>query len=257
MHQHISQLLFEIGEFQLTEQSKLSEIKVIEKSQNQLVSYVDIESEKRLVKGLLELTPTAGFLGEEGTSTLQNNDLYWIIDPIDGTTNFLFGHSKFCISIALYADAKPVYGAVYVPAEKELFHADSSGAYLNGKPIHVAQRSHLSESLMATGFPYYNFKGLNGYIEVLKTLMQSTQGLRRMGSAAIDLVYTAAGRFDGFFELNLQPWDVAGGAYIVQQAGGVVTDFSGEDDFVFGTSIIAANENIHQLLSEIIAKQEF
>ena len=97
----------------------------------------------------------------------------------------------------------------------------------------VAQRSHLSESLMATGFPYYNFKGLNGYIEVLKTLMQSTQGLRRMGSAAIDLVYTAAGRFDGFFELNLQPWDVAGGAYIVQQAGGVVTDFSGEDDFCF------------------------
>ena len=169
----------------------------------------------------------------------------------------MFGHSKFCISIALYADAKPVYGAVYVPAEKELFHADNSGSYLNGKPIYVAQRSHLSETLMATGFPYYNFKGLNGYIEVLKTLMQSTQGLRRMGSAAIDLVYTAAGRFDGFFELNLQPWDVAGGAYIVQQAGGLVTSFSGEDDFVFGTSILAANENIHRLLSEIIAKQEF
>ncbi len=253
---HIHSLLNYIGQFQLTEQAKVTKNEIEEKSLNQLVSYVDIESEKRLVEGLLEITPNAGFLTEEETTTIKNEDLYWIIDPIDGTTNYLFGHTKFCISIALYELGKPTYAAVYVPADDELFHADHAGAYLNGKQFRCSTRN-LTESLLATGFPYYTFKEMAAYLDLLGDLMKSTKGLRRMGSAAIDLAYTACGRFDGFFELNLSPWDVAGGAYIIQQAGGIVSDFKNGEDFVFGNSILAGNKEIHEELISLIASKDF
>lgn len=220
------------------------------------MSYVDIESEKMLVEGLLKITPNAGFLTEEETTTIKNEDQYWIIDPIDGTTNYLFGHTKFCISIALYEQQKPVYAAIHVPADLELFTADASGAYLNGNRISISNRD-LQNSLLATGFPYYTFNEMEAYLQLLGELMRSTKGLRRMGSAAIDLAYTACGRFDGFFELNLSPWDVAGGAYIVQQAGGIVTDFSEQENFVFGNSIVAANHTIHQELIQRITTKKF
>ncbi|MFT4827098.1 MAG: myo-inositol-1(or 4)-monophosphatase, partial [Paracoccaceae bacterium] len=249
-------LLRTIGEFQLAEQQKVKHSDVSEKSLNQLVSYVDIESEKMLVEGLLKITPDAGFLTEEKTTTKVNKELYWIIDPIDGTTNYLFGHTKFCISIALYENQKPVYAAVYVPADDELFSADATGAYLNGTKFTCSNRS-LTDSLLATGFPYYNFDEMDAYLSLLNKLMKTTKGIRRMGSAAIDLAYTAIGRFDGFFELNLSPWDVAGGAYIVQQAGGIVSDFQETKNFVFGTSIVAGNKEIHAGLLQMIADENF
>jgi myo-inositol-1(or 4)-monophosphatase len=255
-HSHISTLLKHIGEFQLAEQQKVKHTDVSEKSLNQLVSYVDIESEKMLVEGLLKITPNAGFLTEEETTSIRNEEQYWIIDPIDGTTNYLFGHTKFCISIALYENQKPVYAAVYVPADNELFSADATGAYLNGKKFTCSNRS-LTDSLLATGFPYYNFNEMDAYLSLLNKLMKTTKGLRRMGSAAIDLAYTAYGRFDAFFELNLSPWDVAGGAYIVQQAGGIVSDFQGTENFVFGTSIVAGNTEIHAELLQMIAAENF
>jgi myo-inositol-1(or 4)-monophosphatase len=252
----ISSLLRTIGEFQLAEQQKVKHSDVSEKSLNQLVSYVDIESEKMLVEGLLKITPNAGFLTEEETTSIRNEEQYWIIDPIDGTTNYLFGHTKFCISIALYENQKPVYAAVYVPADDELFSADATGAYLNGKKFTCSNRS-LTDSLLATGFPYYNFDEMDAYLSLLNKLMKTTKGIRRMGSAAIDLAYTAIGRFDGFFELNLSPWDVAGGAYIVQQAGGIVSDFQETKNFVFGTSIVAGNKEIHAGLLQMIADENF
>ncbi|MFT5055602.1 MAG: myo-inositol-1(or 4)-monophosphatase [Pseudoalteromonas distincta] len=255
-HSHISTLLKHIGEFQLAEQQKVKHTDVSEKSLNQLVSYVDIESEKMLVEGLLKITPNAGFLTEEETTSIRNEEQYWIIDPIDGTTNYLFGHTKFCISIALYENQKPVYAAVYVPADNELFSADATGAYLNGKKFTCSNRS-LTDSLLATGFPYYNFNEMDAYLSLLNKLMKTTKGLRRMGSAAIDLAYMAYGRFDAFFELNLSPWDVAGGAYIVQQAGGIVSDFQGTQNFVFGTSIVAGNTEIHAELLQMIAAENF
>ena len=253
---HIPTLLRTIGEFQLQEQTKVTSGQIEEKSLNQLVSYVDIESEKMLVEGLLKITPNAGFLTEEETTTIRNEEQYWIIDPVDGTTNYLFGHTKFCISIALYEQQKPVYAAIYVPADDELFTADESGAYLNGEKFQCSTRK-LTDSLLATGFPYYKFDEMEAYLSLLKDLMQQTKGLRRMGSAAIDLAYTAIGRFDGFFELNLSPWDIAGGAYIVQQAGGIVTDFNNGKDFVFGTSILAGNPAIHADLLRLIAAKDF
>jgi myo-inositol-1(or 4)-monophosphatase len=253
---HIPTLLRTIGEFQLAEQQKVKHSDVSEKSLNQLVSYVDIESEKMLVDGLLTITPDAGFLTEEETTSIRNEEQYWIIDPIDGTTNYLFGHTKFCISIALYENQKPVYAAVYVPADDELFSADKSGAYLNGEKFQCSTRK-LTDSLLATGFPYYNFDEMEAYLSLLNKLMKTTKGIRRMGSAAIDLAYTAIGRFDGFFELNLSPWDVAGGAYIVQQAGGIVSDFQETENFVFGTSIVAGNKEVHAELLQMIAAENF
>tara|TARA_B110000090_G_scaffold5681_1_gene5915 strand:- start:2766 stop:3554 length:789 start_codon:yes stop_codon:yes gene_type:complete len=254
--EQIATLVLKVGAYQLQQQSGVITDDIDEKSLNQLVSYVDIESEKMLVEGLVTITPDAGFLTEEETTSIRNEEQYWIIDPIDGTTNYLFGHTKFCISIALYENQKPVYAAVYVPADDELFSADESGAYLNGEKFQCSTRK-LTDSLLATGFPYYNFDEMEAYLSLLNKLMKTTKGIRRMGSAAIDLAYTAIGRFDGFFELNLSPWDVAGGAYIVQQAGGIVSDFQETENFVFGTSIVAGNKEIHAELLQMIAAENF
>jgi len=253
----VKELVCTVGSFQLSQQKELPELKVEEKSFNQLVSYVDKESEWMLVEGLKGITPNATFITEEDTVENIKSDEYWIIDPLDGTTNYLFGLDMFSISIAYYKKNKPVYANVYLPVKDEMFEADENGATLNGKPIQVSSRYRLSETLIATGFPYYNFNELSSYLEVLKTLMEGTKGLRRMGSAAIDLAYTACGRFDGFFELNLSPWDVAAGAYIIQQAGGTVSDFNGGDDFVFGNSILAGNTAIHSEIKKIIDQYNF
>jgi myo-inositol-1(or 4)-monophosphatase len=255
--QSVTALVKKVGVFQINEQQKIVSTDINEKSLNQLVSYVDVESEKKLVEGLQRITPTCGFLTEEETTTLKNDELYWIIDPLDGTTNFLFQHRQFSISIALVSKDKTVFGCVYIPADKEMFIASPDGAYLNGNRITVSSRSTLQSSLIATGFPYYTFNELDSYLEVLKVLMKETKGLRRMGSAAIDLAYTALGKFDGFFELNLSPWDVAAGAYIVKQSGGMVTDFKGGSNYIFGKSIIAGNMAIGQELSTEILKHHF
>lgn len=250
--QNIEKLLKVVGDFQLQNQHQINSADIEEKSPNQLVSYVDIESEKKLVSGLLQITPNAGFLTEEKTTNMNNPNFYWIIDPIDGTTNYLFGHTKFSISIALYLNGNPIYAAVYIPPDNELFSASPQGAFLNNKPIEVSSRSHLSDTLIATGFPYYTFGRIAGYTQSLVLLMKKTKGIRRMGSAAIDLAYTACGRFDAFYELNLSPWDVAGGAYIVQQAGGLVTDFDNSTHFVFGNSILAGNPQIHREMYKLL-----
>ncbi|PCJ67572.1 MAG: inositol monophosphatase [Bacteroidetes bacterium] len=255
--QAIQQLVNTVGIFQLKEQSKVKTIQVAEKSLNQLVSYVDTESEKMLVAGLQKITPSAGYLTEEETTTIKNDQLYWIIDPIDGTTNYLFDHTKFSISLALYKEGSPIYACVHIPADAETFKANPIGAFLNDKLFSCSERIELKDTLIATGFPYYNFSEMNEYLSVLQELMKRTKGVRRMGSAAIDLAYTAYGRFDAFYELNLSPWDVAGGAYIVQQAGGNVSDFSNGNNFVFGNTILAGNPSIHSQLLELIAKENF
>lgn len=251
----IEKVLFEVGDFQCEHQTKLNPIQIEEKSLNQLVSYVDIESEKKLVKELKKITPSAGFLTEEKTTLEKNPELYWIIDPLDGTTNYLFGHTKFAISIALYACEKPVYANVFVPQDHEMFSATPQGAFLNNTSIQISKRNKWSDTLIATGFPYYNFDEMKSYLQLLEKLMRETKGIRRMGSAAIDLAYTACGRFDAFYELNLSPWDVAGGAYIVQQAGGIVTDFHAKNQFVFGNSILASNVILHQKILSIIQQK--
>jgi myo-inositol-1(or 4)-monophosphatase len=247
----------EVGVFILSQRKGFKEESVSSKSFNQLVSYVDKEAEQMLVDVLQQLVPEAGFLTEEKTRTDQTEGLIWIIDPLDGTTNFIHGLPVYSVSVALANGTDLLCAAVYEINHDELFYAvKNRGAFLNGEPIRVKQTSVLNDTLMATGFPYYDFADLSRYISVLTYLMRNTRGLRRMGSAAVDLAYVACGRFDGFFELGLSAWDVAAGALLVAEAGGKVTDFTGRENFIHGRSIVAASSAIHAQLGSLI-KQEF
>ncbi len=237
----------EVGLFIKEEQVKLSSIEIETKSLNSLVSYVDKEAEKRLVSGLSQLLPDAGFIAEEGTVDPMKADFQWIVDPLDGTTNFLHGLPVYSVSIALTHRDQLVVGAVYEVGQDELFLAsEGNGTTLNGKSIFVTQTQNLSDTLLATGFPYYDFNRLPGYLALLSDCFESTRGVRRMGSAAVDLAYVAAGRFDGFFEYGLSPWDVAAGTLLVREAGGDVSDFSMGNNCVFGKEIWASNAKIHR-----------
>ncbi|MFM9946123.1 MAG: inositol monophosphatase family protein [Bacteroidia bacterium] len=237
----------------LLNEFKTFDQKAIEiKSLNQLVSYVDITCEKMLVQGLGKLVPEAGFITEENTISKYSEKLNWIIDPLDGTTNFMHGIPVFAVSIALQKGDETLLGVVYDVCNDQLFYADNTGAFCNGNPIKVSENINLNTSLLATGFPYYDFDGMENYMNVLKELMQHTHGLRRLGSAAIDLAYVACGKFECFFEYGLSPWDVAGGAFIIKQAGGRVTDFKGGNDYIFGKTIVAASNNLYEPFYAII-----
>lgn len=242
-----------VGAFIAGEAASFSMDKVEEKSFNQLVSYVDQTAEKQLVEGLRKLLPEAGFITEESTIATEQKPYMWVIDPLDGTTNFIHSVPVYSVSIGLLHNQVPVMGVVFEVNRNELFYAwQSGGAYLNGNPIAVKQNDSLKQSLLATGFPYYDFEGMESYLEVLRYFMQHTQGMRRMGSAAVDLAYVACGRFDGYFEYGLSPWDVAGGVVLVREAGGKVVDFKGADDAIFSRSIIASSSTLFPTFFEKI-----
>lgn len=243
----------EVGAFISKERLHFDLKDVEHKGFNDLVSYVDKQAEKLIVEKLQKLLPQAGFITEEGTETKQADQYNWVIDPLDGTTNFIHGLPVFSVSIALVEKEEVILGVVYEVNRQECFFArKNGGAFCNDKILNVSAVPNLSGSLLATGFPYYDFEQIDKYLAALKSLMQKTHGLRRFGSAAVDLCYVAVGRFEGYFEYNLNSYDVAAGALIVEEAGGTVTDFSGGRDFVFGRQIVASNTKIHKsLLSEI------
>lgn len=222
------------------------------KGLNDLVSYVDKAAERQLVRNLSKILPEAGFTTEEKTINRKGKIYNWIIDPLDGTTNFIHGLPTYSISIALYEAGQPVIGVVYEINRGEMFSTFKGGAaFLNNKPISVSSRNELADCLLATGFPYYNFDKQAQYMELFTEMMRSCRGLRRIGSAAVDLAYVACGRFDAYFEYNLNAWDVAAGAYLVQQAGGQIMNFSGGDEFIETREILATNGKI---TNEILAK---
>lgn len=242
--QDVCELTKKVGFFIKEQRNSFTSSKIEVKGRNDFVSYVDKTAEEQLVAGLSTLLPEAGFIAEEGTSTRKGEEYNWIIDPLDGTTNFIHGVPCFAISIALMHKDTLVMGVIYEINLDECFYAwEGSKAYMNGKEIHVSENATLASSLLATGFPYYDYQHLDAYMELFKYFMKNTRGLRRLGSAATDLAYVACGRFEGFYEYSLQPWDVAAGAFIVQRAGGKVTDFKGENNYVFGKEIIAGNAN--------------
>ncbi|MDN5204470.1 inositol monophosphatase family protein [Fulvivirgaceae bacterium BMA10] len=244
-----------VGKFIRKESLSFDRSHIELKGLNDLVSYVDKKAEEQLVNGLKEVLPEAGFITEEGTSNEQSELYNWIIDPLDGTTNFIHGLPVFSISIALMAKREIVLGIVYEINRDECFYASKgSGAFCNDQKIQVSEVSSLSESLLATGFPYYNFEQMNSYLTILDKFMQKTHGLRRLGSAAVDLAYVACGRFEGFFEYNLNAWDVAAGTLIVSEAGGLVTDFDGGNNYLFGREIIAGNKVQPEMLNVIQAQ---
>jgi len=235
----------EVGQFLKQELGKVGAEAIETKSLNSLVSYVDKKAEEQLVKGLGALLPNATFLTEEETVEQKDGEFQWIIDPLDGTTNFLHQLPFFSISVALRHHDETVIGIVLEVNRDECFYAwKGGGSFLNDKKISVSDSKTLGDTLIATGFPYYDYERVEPFVETLKFFMKNTRGIRRFGSAALDLAYVACGRFDAFYEYSLNAWDVAGGAFIVQEAGGIVEDFKGGSDYLFGKEIIAVNPNI-------------
>lgn len=230
---------------------KRSDIKT--KGLNDFVSYVDLEAEKRIVESLRKIIPDAGFITEEGTES-EISDLYnWVIDPLDGTTNFVHGLPPYSISIGLTYKDEIIVGVVYEISSGEIFWAtQSGGAWLNNKKIEVSGINNIQDSLIGTGFPYKDYTKLTTYLETLEYFIKNTHGVRRQGSAAIDLAHVACGRLDAFFEYNLNPWDVCAGALIIREAGGKVTDFSGGENKITGAEIIATNNLLYLKFLEII-----
>lgn len=241
------------AQFLATVFGEVRETDIARKGHNSLVSYADMESEKILVSGLEGLVANAVFLTEEATVAPQEGQWQWIIDPLDGTTNFLHGLPLFTISVALYREGHPAIGIVHDVMGGEVYHAIAGrGAWRNGERMTLDSGRALEDSLIATGFPYYDYSGVDDYLQVLASLMRRTRGIRRLGSAALDLAWTASGRFDGFFEYGLHPWDVAAGALLVREAGGSVTDFDGGGNFLHGKTIIAGREKVTEALQNEI-----
>lgn len=227
--------------------------KIETKSLNSLVSYVDKTAEQRLVAGLGELLPGSVFLTEEETVAQQEGEFQWIIDPLDGTTNFLHQIPCFAVSVALRQNDDIVLGIVYEVNRSECFHAwKGGGAFLNGSPVRVSPTATLADSLLATGFPYRDLGRMKPYFAAFENFIKKTRGLRRLGAAAVDLAYVACGRFDAFFEYGLSPWDVAAGILLVEEAGGKMSDFSGGNNFLFGGEMIAASHGVFGEALEIV-----
>ena len=243
------------GNFIKKEVHKIREKDIEIKGLHNFVTYVDKQSQDILIEELSMILPAAGFIVEETTTKKKANQWNWIIDPLDGTTNFIHGIPCYSTSIALMRDHKIVLGVVYEINLGECFYAwENSPAFLNGREIEVSKRKTLNDSLLATGFPYYDYQQMPAYLKLFEHFMQHTSGVRRLGSAAVDLAYVACGRFEGFYEYSLNPWDVAAGALIVQQAGGKVIDFKGGDDYIFGKEIIATNELIFDEMKDTVKK---
>ena len=242
----VCELARETGLFLKEEIHKLRNTDVQIKGIHNYVTYVDKESELRLVEALSKLLPGSGFIAEE-SPLLKPGSYTWVVDPLDGTTNFIHGVPLYCISIGLVHAGETILGVVHEPNLGECFSTwKGAPAFLNGQTIRVSQTVDIRDSLFATGFPYYDYSRLEEYMQVFTTLLRNSRGARRLGSAAADLAYTACGRYDGFYEYGLSPWDVCAGSLLVRNAGGIVTDFRGGDDFLFGKQIIATNSRIHK-----------
>lgn len=243
------------GDFIRQERKAFDPDKIEYKGLNDMVSYVDKTAEETIVKGLSKILPEAGFITEEKTTTKIGERYNWIIDPLDGTTNFIHGVPAFSVSIALKEYDELIAGVIYEINLDECFYAwKDAPAYLNGKEISVSKNNTVGTSLLATGFPYYDFTKQAAYIELFTELMRSSHGLRRLGSAAVDLAYTACGRFDAFYEYNLNAWDVAAGIVIVKQAGGEVVNFKGGSEVLDTRELLATNGKITEEMLGAIQK---
>ncbi len=235
------------------EEKKFKVDAVESKGVHDFVSFVDKTAEKKLVEGFKTILPEAGYIVEEQTETIKGEKYNWVIDPLDGTTNFIHGLNPYAISVALMGGDEVVLGVVHEITRNETFYAwKGSKAFLNNKEIKVSKANKVADSLIATGFPYYDYDRLPQFMNSLDYFMRNSHGLRRLGSAATDLAYVACGRFDAFYEYSLSPWDVAAGAFIVQQAGGKIADFSGNNNYIFGKEIIATNSNTFDEFLDVV-----
>jgi myo-inositol-1(or 4)-monophosphatase len=224
------------------------------KRANDFVTQVDRASEEAIIETVKKAYPDHGFLCEESGSQAADAENVWIIDPLDGTTNFIHGFPQYCVSIAVRSRGTLAHAVVYDPVRNELFTASKGrGAFLNDRRIRVSKRQHLRDCLIGTGFPFRDGTNLDTYLAMMRSMTQQAAGLRRPGAAALDLAYVAAGYYDGFFEIGLNPWDVAAGSLLVLEAGGLIGDLAGEGDYVYGGEVIAATPRIFAQMVKILA----
>lgn len=234
----------------------IDQLKVTQKGTNDFVTEVDEAAEAAIIEVLKKAYPDHAILAEESgpSANLHDaNEYVWIIDPLDGTTNFIHGFPQFSISIALQHRGQITQAVIYDPTRNELFTASKgAGAFLNDKRIRVTKRDKLADALIGTGFPYTDLSALDEYLKMFRLMTEKSAGLRRPGSAALDLAYVAAGRLDGFFEKNLKPWDIAAGALLISEAGGIVANFSGEADYLYKGDVIAGAPKIFSQMLNVL-----
>ncbi len=232
--------------------AKTGQLTINKKSQYDYVSEVDFQAEQEIIKVIHAAYPGHAFLAEE-SGEHQGNEYIWVIDPLDGTTNFLHGFPQYAVSIALKYKGKIELGVIYDPVSDELFTAErGGGAMLNNRRIRVTRQNSLQGALIGTGFPFKSDEYLDAYLSMFRPLCIETSGIRRAGAAALDLAYVACGRLDGFWEIGLQQWDMAAGVLLIQEAGGVVTDFSFDDKYLQSGNILTGNPKMHQLMYQVI-----
>ncbi len=235
--------------------SDLDKLTVTSKRQNDFVSEVDHRAEEAILSVLKEAYPTHGFLAEESGESGPDSEYVWVIDPLDGTTNFLHGFPQYCVSIGLLHKGVPQQAVVFDPNRNELFTATKGvGAYLNDRRIRVSKVDRLENALMGTGFPFKEVAGIDEYLRMFKNMTLGTSGIRRPGAAALDLAWVAAGRIDGFWEIGLSPWDMAAGVLLVREAGGLIGDLNGEDKFLDSGRVVASNSKIFSAMLQTLRK---
>lgn len=236
---------------------RLDTVRVETKRRNDYVSEVDREAESRIISILQRAYPAYGILAEESGEQSGSEDFTWIIDPLDGTTNFLHGFPHFAVSIALAHHGRPEQAVIYDPVRDELFTASrGSGAELNNRRIRVAAMRGLDGALLGTGFPYREGQATEPYMSTLHRFMESCAGIRRPGAAALDLAYLAAGRIDGFWEYGLSRWDIAAGALLVREAGGIIGDIDGGDDVLATGNVLAGNPRVYHAMMQVIEEEK-
>jgi myo-inositol-1(or 4)-monophosphatase len=242
------------GDIIVRSMDKIDRLTITSKRNNDFVTDVDRKAEAAIIDILRQSYPDYGILAEESGIQDEGAEFQWIIDPLDGTTNFLHGFPQFAVSIALKQNDRIITGVIYDPLSQELFTASKGdGAQLNGKKIRVSGRTGLKGALLSTGFPYHDQSYLDTYIKTMTQLMAPVAGIRRPGSAALDLAWLAAGRTDGFWEFNLSAWDIAAGALIVREAGGIISDFQGGDNYLKSGDVIAASPKVFPEMMKIIS----
>ncbi|MDR0537698.1 MAG: inositol monophosphatase [Tannerellaceae bacterium] len=253
----VQQIARNIGDFLRTERENFKHISIEEKSAHNYVTNIDRESEQRLVKCLSDLLPDSGFIAEEGSATRNGERYCWVIDPLDGTTNFIHNNAPYCVSIALTDERDILLGVVYEVCRDECFHACRDGkAWLNDKELHVTETDSIDKAFIALGFPYSFDAYKPMAVHLVNRLYGHAKGCRLQGSAAAELCYVAAGRFDARIEACLGPWDVAAGGLILMQAGGRLTNFAGENKWQTGETVLASNGKIHDHLLDLIKEVE-
>jgi myo-inositol-1(or 4)-monophosphatase len=257
MHAHLNiavRAARKAGETIMRGLNRLHELTITEKQPNDFVSEIDRQAEEDIISTIARSYPDHAFLAEE-RGRQGEADYVWIIDPLDGTTNFLHGFPVFAVSIALAHRGVLQHGVVYDPARQELFTASrGGGAQLDGRRIRVSRRTGLPGALVGTGFPYSrNLEYLEAYLEMFRAVSMKSAGIRRPGAAALDLAYVAAGRYDGFFEVGLSPWDMAAGALLIREAGGLVGTFAGEENYLERGDIVAGPPKVFSELLRTFA----